>query len=680
MGIRKALRLLVLPLLPAAACGQAADEYLPIFDGESLHGWTGDARFWSVQDGVLVGESTAETPCRRSTYLTLDGSDFADFELLLEFRFDVGNSGVQFRSQRVGHHVMVGYQADLESGPTSTGTLYDQFGRGVIGPRGERVTIPAAGEPSAARFADEGALLETVRQDQWTELRVLAVGRNVKIWIDGMLTSDVTDDHAVLSRSHGAIGLQLHSGPPMRVEFRELRLRDLGGVRDREPDVPPQWLWSPGPALPDQEAWFAREFELDALPPEARLFGSADDRMEVYVNGRMVATSEYWRYYFDVDVLDALKVGTNTLTVWCGNDVDDAGFWLEFRTTANERAQSRVYTDPSWRTRTGEPDDLAHPFRGSADAWQPVHSIGPLGCEPWARPRPSPRGPPDPALDADRISLPEGFRAELVYSVPRARKGSWISLAVGRSRSPRRGGADRSAAPRHAAADRRRRRERQGRTPRRRPGRVPRLALGVRQPVRRRERRERALGGRALSPARRRRRRHLRLGPPPPAARGKRGARRALGRPRSGRRVALPRLRRRERAPRRHRRRAREARPPPGLAPAPAPQPQRTPPRRDRVGRMGRAHGRRRRDLGAGRRRPAQPVRPGLRAGRGRLHGRRRHGVGPRVALVPPAARRAGAQRDGITAGATAPASGARPSPTRSRPRSTSAADRRRGS
>src|SRR5205814_1281297 len=52
-----------------------------IFDGKTLKGWDGDPQFWRVEDGVIIGESTAEKPVKINTFLIWRGGQPKDFEL-----------------------------------------------------------------------------------------------------------------------------------------------------------------------------------------------------------------------------------------------------------------------------------------------------------------------------------------------------------------------------------------------------------------------------------------------------------------------------------------------------------------------------------------------------------------------------------------------------------------------
>ncbi|MCB9883785.1 MAG: DUF1080 domain-containing protein [Planctomycetes bacterium] len=199
-----------------------------LFDGETLDGWEGDARYWRVEDGAIVGESTAETPCTSNTFLIWKKGTVKDFELTFEFAIDSGNSGVQFRSRRLDGFAVGGYQADMEAGPNWTGGLYDERGkRGILTRRGQSVTVNEDGSTAVTTFAD-GASLERdhIEKQGWTRARVRAVGRTIEISMGNHLMSRLVDHekHAVLE---GILALQVHAGAPMKVRFRKLRLQHL---------------------------------------------------------------------------------------------------------------------------------------------------------------------------------------------------------------------------------------------------------------------------------------------------------------------------------------------------------------------------------------------------------------------------------------------------------------------
>lgn len=412
--------------LPQEAPELAAFESL--FDGTTLEGWSGDPRFWRAEEGAIVGESSAANPCERTTYLVYGGGDFADFELRLEFRIETGNSGIQLRSRRVGRFDVAGYQADLEAGTATLGTFYEQYGRGVLAALGTRVVLAPEGVSSAQRFADEAECLRNVRAGDWNEMRVLARGNELALEINGRPTASVVDEAPAQARSSGLLALQLHAGPPMKVAFRNLRIRDLGGRRDERSSSLPQWIWIDESPSDHEEAWFRKDFTLAGEIGSAILFGSADDRMEVYLNGRLAAVADDWRYFFDLNVREFLVSGSNSILVWVQNDADAAGLCLDLRLADASGARSNLSTNDTWWARGSEARD----WRESASAetgWKRALSFGPLGTPPWGKPLRSPLGTPEPSLSAGDLRLPSGFRAELLYSVPRARHGSWISLA-----------------------------------------------------------------------------------------------------------------------------------------------------------------------------------------------------------------------------------------------------------
>ena len=128
-----------------------ADEqgFVSIFDG-SLDGWEGKTEFWSVADGAIVGQTTAENPTQGNTFLFWRQGELDDFELRLSYRITGGNSGIQYRSRDLGNAVVGGYQADIaETKLPYCGILYEEKGRGILAKRGQRITVTPNGEKQA---------------------------------------------------------------------------------------------------------------------------------------------------------------------------------------------------------------------------------------------------------------------------------------------------------------------------------------------------------------------------------------------------------------------------------------------------------------------------------------------------------------------------------------------------
>ncbi len=223
--------LLTLGLLIQARAG---DSFTSLFNGRDLAGWDGKPGWWRVEDGAITGESTAEKPCTTHTYLIWRGGEPADFELRFEYRLQGGNSGMQFRSREVPGWDMRGYQADIEAGPDWTGALFEHD-RGGIAMRGQKVVIAPDGTKQMTRFADAAALQKVIRSNDWNDYRIVARGTEIQLFINGTLTAHTVDRQTGKAAARGLLGLQLHPGPPMKVQFRNLRLKEFAPTASATP-------------------------------------------------------------------------------------------------------------------------------------------------------------------------------------------------------------------------------------------------------------------------------------------------------------------------------------------------------------------------------------------------------------------------------------------------------------
>jgi hypothetical protein len=230
---------------PSAAATDAQEPraFQPLFNGRDLTGWDGDEKFWSVRDGTITGETTAENKAANNTFLFYKGAGGspvtpADFELRLKFKLRNHNSGVQYRSRELPGHVATGYQADIAEGSPSkyTGILYEEKGRGILAQRGQRVKIDAAGNKTVEPLGDAEAvkrLGESIDMSGWNEYVITAKGNRLTHVINGMTTVDVTDDETAKSARSGLIALQIHAGPPMLVQFKDIAIKDLSSAARR---------------------------------------------------------------------------------------------------------------------------------------------------------------------------------------------------------------------------------------------------------------------------------------------------------------------------------------------------------------------------------------------------------------------------------------------------------------
>ena len=206
-----------------------------IFDGKSLKGWDGDPSFWRAENGVIVGQSTEQNPIKQNTFLIWRGGEPADFELKVEFRVDATNSGVQFRSIQlpsgpdIGKWVMKGYQADIDFANQFTGQIYEERGRGFLAMRGQAVYVPDGGRPKVIgnlqKSPDE--LKAIIKVNDWNQVHLIARGNTIIQILNGAVTSIVVDDDSTNRALGGLLGFQLHVGPPMKAEFRNIWLKRL---------------------------------------------------------------------------------------------------------------------------------------------------------------------------------------------------------------------------------------------------------------------------------------------------------------------------------------------------------------------------------------------------------------------------------------------------------------------
>jgi hypothetical protein len=219
----------------------AGDEgFESLFDGRSLQGWAGqDMSFWSVEDGAVTGTISPQHAPRMNQYLIWQSELLQDFELKLWFRFTAcsaknENGGFQFRSRRLPNGDVAGYQVDNNFGCPWKVRLYDEHGRhdlalegeqSVFDPRGQKHTEKLVLEPGASDF----------HLDDWHEYHLIAQGQKLALRINGRLVAVATDLDPASYEPAGVLGLQLHTGPPMKVQFRDIRLKRLIPVRQLDP-------------------------------------------------------------------------------------------------------------------------------------------------------------------------------------------------------------------------------------------------------------------------------------------------------------------------------------------------------------------------------------------------------------------------------------------------------------
>jgi hypothetical protein len=210
-----------------------------LFNGKNLDGWEGDPAYWRMENGILIGETTSSTPpLKENTFLIWKG-EVRDFELITDFKISSsGNSGINYRNERVKElpFALIGYQADIDGMNSYTGQNYEERRRTTIAYRGEKVSLPTSDQGKVANNAwslrvNNGSLgssdsLKTlIKHEDWNECRLVVKGNRLQHYINGILMSDVTDDDINNRELSGLLGIQIHIGPPMKVEYRNFRLK-----------------------------------------------------------------------------------------------------------------------------------------------------------------------------------------------------------------------------------------------------------------------------------------------------------------------------------------------------------------------------------------------------------------------------------------------------------------------
>ena len=236
------LALLVLPVFAADGPQAAPPEpegMKSIFNGNDLSGWDGDPRLWSVEDGVIRGETTPENAANGNTFLIWKDGTLKDFELRLSFRCtNQNNSGIQYRSKHItdgkvrNQWVVRGYQHEIRNEnklPSVAGFIYEEGGkRGRMCLVGEQAVWGADGKKEVTGSLITAEEFESLfKLDDWNDVVIIAKGSHLQHYLNGRLILDCTDNHPELALREGVLALQLHAGKPMWAEYKDIRLKQI---------------------------------------------------------------------------------------------------------------------------------------------------------------------------------------------------------------------------------------------------------------------------------------------------------------------------------------------------------------------------------------------------------------------------------------------------------------------
>lgn len=226
MLLRKTSCLLAMLAVIASTVPTMAQEAKSLFNGKDLSGWRGNKDLWSVQDGTITGRTTADKPLKQNSFLIWEG-EVADFELELDYKIIGGNSGIQYRSKVVNEaeFVVGGYQADIDASLTYAGINYEERGRGIICKRGKRSTVLGDKDIKEEDIAKDDDLKKVIKNEDWNHYKVVAKGNKLSHYINDTLMSETIDNQPSKAATKGILALQIHQGPPMVVQFKNLKLK-----------------------------------------------------------------------------------------------------------------------------------------------------------------------------------------------------------------------------------------------------------------------------------------------------------------------------------------------------------------------------------------------------------------------------------------------------------------------
>lgn len=416
----------------------SAQEWKNIFNGKDLSGWKGDPKLWRVEQGTLVGETDQDAKkVPANTFLIWQGGEPGDFELEYQARVTgENNSGVQYRSRTIdpAKFSVGGYQMDLHPDAKYLGMLYEEQGRGIACESGQSVEL-GAGPKVVGEFERP-----PVKLSDWNSYRIVASGDTLKHFVNGKQVAEIKDVDDSKRSLKGVIALQLHAGPAMKAEFKDLRIRPVAGkpvaaVRAKaaapkvaEPTA--KWIWQNGNPGAGQKSFFRREFQLPRDIVTASVTVTCDNWQRTWVNGKDLGWTSEWAAPASHDVTKLIRPGAaNVIAVEGRNEDSVGGMALRFSATLKDGKKIFLVTDDKWVTslegKRGWQED-----RFNARDWTPAVAVAKMGDPPWGAviaPEGSANGAPED-VTAD-FQVVKDFRVERLYKVPNV-QGSWVAMTV----------------------------------------------------------------------------------------------------------------------------------------------------------------------------------------------------------------------------------------------------------
>jgi putative heme-binding domain-containing protein len=204
----------------------------------------------------------------------------------------------------------------------------------------------------------------------------------------------------------------------------------------------PQWVWLGDKPADGQTVYFRKEFVVRGGLTAARLLAACDDRMTVYLDGKEVVAGDRWDRPVFKDLTADMSTeknpraggGRHVLAVKGYNRSGTAGLLVRLEIEPGSGEPAVVVSDASWRVS----DKEVPGWQGLAfddKAWAAATAVAKLGDKPWAKLNEVSlaaltRLREPAATPAESLKIAKGFKAELLYSVPKDREGSWVNLCV----------------------------------------------------------------------------------------------------------------------------------------------------------------------------------------------------------------------------------------------------------
>lgn len=233
--------ILILLVFTASCCSLAFGQSLktgndqgfePILTEEKLDDWEGNPEYWRFDDGVLIGEVPEASPLQGNIFYRWE-KEVTNFELKVEYRISrEGNSGIYYRSTASGEdeEVLLGYQADIDGANTYSGIVYENYdGRGhqILANRGKVIKVSESDDPEEiGSTGDSKELAEKINNEGWNSYHLIVRGDTIIQLLNGRVMCILIDGYTKRVKK-GMLGVQLHHGPPMKIEYRNFRLKQL---------------------------------------------------------------------------------------------------------------------------------------------------------------------------------------------------------------------------------------------------------------------------------------------------------------------------------------------------------------------------------------------------------------------------------------------------------------------